>query len=128
MKAPHNTLHKTWLTVGDIEMEIVENKLIWTIISEQGDISFKADTFKQIIRRRPGFQLDQSIPCDERGGFSFDLTPGDKLNGELRPDIVERRKKQFEDYELAKRRFTLKEELERLYERRVLDRRKPKSS
>ncbi|MFD1000280.1 hypothetical protein ACFQ21_13235 [Ohtaekwangia kribbensis] len=106
-----------WLEIDDIEMEVVESKNIWTIITQQGDISFKADTFKQIIRRRPSFQLGQSIPYDERGGFSFDLTPGDKLNGELRPDIVERRKKQLEDYELAKKKFELKKELENLNER-----------
>ena len=107
-----------WLEIDDIEMEIVDSKNIWTIITQQGDISFKADTFKQIIRKRPSFQLGQSIPYDERGGFSFDLTPWDKLNGEFRTDIVERRKKQFEEYELAKRKFGLKKELENLSERR----------
>ncbi len=107
-----------WLEINDIEMEIVDNKRVWTIITQQGDISFKAATFKQIIRKMPIFQLGQSIRYDERGGLSFDLTPGDKLNRELRPDIVERRKKQFGDYELAKRKFGLKKELENLNEKR----------
>src|SRR5690606_21680430 len=93
-----------WLEIQDIEVKIANDKKVWTIITQQGDITFKADTFRQIIRKRPTFQLGQSIPYDERGGFSFDLTPGDKLNGELRPDIVERRKKESENYELAKRR------------------------
>ena len=107
-----------WLEIDDIEMEKVDSKQVWTILTQQGDISFKADTFKQIIRKPPSFQFGQSIPYDERGGFSFDLTPGDKLNEELRPDIVERRKKQFEDYELAKRKFGLKKELDNLNDRR----------
>ncbi len=107
-----------WLEIQDIEMNVVDNKINWTIITQQGNISFKADTFKQVVRKRPSFQLGQTIPYDERGGFSFDLTPGDKLNGELRPDIVGRRKKQFDDYELAKRKFKLKKELENLNEKR----------
>jgi len=107
-----------WLEIGDIEMEKIDSKQVWTILTQQGHISFKADTFKQVIRRRPSFQLGQRIPYDERGGFSFDLTPGDKLNGEFRPDIVERRKKQYEYYELAKRKFRLKKEFENLNERR----------
>jgi len=107
-----------WLEIQDIEMSQVANKRIWTIVTHQGSISFKADTLKQVVRKRPSFQLGQTIPYDERDGFSFDLTPGEKLNGELRPDIVEKRKKVFEDYELAKRKFGHKKELEDLNEKR----------
>ena len=107
-----------WLEIQDIELNQVDNKRAWTIITQQGDISFKADTFKQVIRKRPSFQLGQSIPYDERGGFSFNLTTGDKANEEIRPDIEERRKKDFEAYQLAKKRFALKNELDKLNEKR----------
>lgn len=107
-----------WLEIEDIEMTLVDNKRHWTIIAKQGDISFKADSFKQIVRRLPSLQLGQAVPYDERGGFSFDLTPGDSSKIESRPEILQRRKKQFEDYELAKRRFALANELEKLNEKR----------
>lgn len=107
-----------WLEIQDIEMNLTDNNRNWTIITQQGDISFKADSFKQVIRKRPSFQLGQSIPYDERGGFSFDLTTGDKVNGELRPIIEERRKKELGGYELAKRKFGVKKELERLLDKR----------
>jgi hypothetical protein len=107
-----------WLEIDDIEMEIVDNKSIWTIITQQGDISFKADSYKQIIRKSPTFQLGQSIPYDERGGISFDLTTGDKVVTYLRPEINDRRKRDFEAYEIAKRKFTINKTLEKLIENR----------
>ncbi|MFN7839483.1 MAG: hypothetical protein ACK5QG_16075 [Bacteroidota bacterium] len=107
-----------WLEIDDIEMEIIESKNIWTIITQQGDISFKADSYKQIIRKSPTFQLGQSIPYDERGGISFDLTTGDKVVTNLRPEIKDRRKRDFEAYEIAKRKFTVTKTLEKLNENR----------
>lgn len=107
-----------WLEIEDIEMNVIDNVRNWTIITKQGDISFKAESFKQIVRKKPSLQLGQTVPYDERGGVSFDLTPGDTLNPEQRNEIIQRRKKQFEDYELAKRRFTLSKELEKLNDNR----------
>lgn len=107
-----------WLEIQDVEMTLIDNKRHWTIITKQGDISCKADSFKQIVRKLPSLQLGQALPYDERGGFSFDLTPGDSSKIESRPEILQRRRKQFEDYELAIRRFALANELEDLEEKR----------
>lgn len=107
-----------WLEIDDIDMEIVEGKRVWTIITHQGNITFKTDTFKQIIRKKPTFQLGQSIRYNERGGFSFDITTGDKINEPVRPDIDEQRKKDFESYELAKIKFGVTRTLEKLHEDR----------
>lgn len=107
-----------WLEIEDIEMNVIDNVINWTIITQQGDISFKAESFRQIVRKKPSLQLGQTVPYDERGGFSFDLTPGETLKLEQRPEIIQRRKKQFEDYELAKRRFALNMELEKLSDNR----------
>jgi hypothetical protein len=107
-----------WLEIQDIEITVVDNESHWTIITQQGDISFKAESFKQIVRKPPSLQLGQAVPYDERGGFSFDLTPADSSMIESRPEILKRRKKQFEDYELAKRRFALTKALESLNEKR----------
>lgn len=107
-----------WLEIQDIEMGIVGNETHWTIITQQGDISLKAESFKQIVRKPPSLQLGQAVPYDERGGFSFDLTPGDSSMIESRPEILKRRKKELEDYELAKRKFQLTKELEHLSQQR----------
>jgi hypothetical protein len=107
-----------WLEIQDIELEFADSKKNWTIITQQGDISFEADSFKQIIRKRPTFQLGQSIPYDERGGYSFDLTIGDREKEEVRADIVERKKKDLEAYETLKRALITKKDLETLFEKR----------
>jgi hypothetical protein len=107
-----------WLEIQDIEISVIDNESHWTVITQQGDISFKAESFKQIVRKPPSLQLGQALPYDERGGFSFDLTPGGSSMIESRPEILQRRKKQFEDYELAKRRFQLTKDLEKLNNKR----------
>jgi hypothetical protein len=95
-------------------MTAIDGERNWVIITQQGNITFKSESFKQIIRKQPSLQLGQAVPYDERGGFSFDLTPADPLIVESRPEILQRRNKQFEDYELAKRRFALTKDLESL--------------
>jgi hypothetical protein len=107
-----------WMEIDDINMETVEYKNAWTIITQQGNISFKAESYQQIIRKRPTFQLGQSIPYDERDGISFDLTTGDKVSTSQRPEINDRRKRDFEAYEIAKRKFTVTKALEKLNENR----------
>jgi hypothetical protein len=107
-----------WFEIDDIEMEKVDSKNIWTIITQQGNMSFKADTFRQIIKKRPSFQLGQSIPYDERGGFNFDLLTGDKVADNEKPEINDRRDRDFEAYEIAKRKFTVTKTLEKLNENR----------
>lgn len=106
----------SWLDIQDIDLKIVDNKRLWTIITLQGNISFKSDAFNQIIRRKPSFQLGQRVPFDERGGFSFDLTTGDNVIEYVKPEINERRKQDFEAYELAKQKFVVLKTLEKLNE------------
>ena len=112
------SLDDRWIEIDDIEKSVEDEKMIWTIITHQGDISFKANTYKQVVRKKPSFQLGQTIPYDEREGFSFDFTPGDKIKEELRPHVVERRRKDFESYELAKRKFLVKKDWEDLHSKR----------
>jgi hypothetical protein len=114
------TFDEKWLEIEDIEKATTDKINHWTIITQQGGISFDADTFQQIIRRGPSFQFRQSIPYDERGGFSFDKTSGDKVVDELRKDIAEGKTKELEHYEIAKNRFVLKKELELLSNKRDL--------
>ena len=50
--------------------------------------------------------------------LSFDLTTGDKVIANLSPEIHDRRKRDFEAYEKAKRKFTVTKTLEKLNENR----------
>lgn len=86
-----------WLEIKDIEMNLMDKKRVWTIITGQGEIAFKADAYTQVVKRKPSYQLGQTVPYDERGGFNFDLAQGSEQNSELRPEIAERRKRQFEE-------------------------------
>src|SRR5437868_14837664 len=45
-----------WLEIEDIEMEISEQMKHWVILTRQGSISFFANSFNQIIRRKPILQ------------------------------------------------------------------------
>jgi hypothetical protein len=74
-----------WLEIDDIEMVIVDGKKQWTIITQQGEISFISAGYRQVVRRAPSFQIGQSIAYDERGGFSFDTVPGNLATYELGP-------------------------------------------
>jgi hypothetical protein len=112
------TFDNKWLEIEDIEREVTNNAIRWTIITRQGDLSFNANGFQQIIRRKPSFQIGQSIPYDERGGFNFDFTPGDKAMEEVNQNVKERRLKELEHYEIAKKKFRLKKELELLSDKR----------
>ncbi|HMJ69738.1 MAG TPA: hypothetical protein VK508_12630 [Cyclobacteriaceae bacterium] len=55
---------------------------------------------------------------DERDGFSFDSITGENLTHQTKPEILNRKKKEFEAYEFAKRRFVAKKELDELYAQR----------
>jgi len=108
-----------WLEIEDIELKLGEDSRHWTIITHQGEISFEANSFRQFVRMKPSFQLEQVVPYDERNGFSFDQRSGESIAPNARPEIEQRRKKKLEDYELAKRRFILSKELEKLNDGRA---------
>jgi len=108
------TFNATYLEIADIERVTTGQTTRWTIDTHQGAIMFNADSFKQIVRRQPCFQFGQTIPYDERGGFSFDTTPGDQIASELKPHIEKRNAEDWEHYEMAKKRHVLRKELETL--------------
>lgn len=109
------TFNATCLEIADIERIAIGQTFRWTIDTHQGDIAFNANTFRQIVRREPCFQFGQTIPYDERGGFSFDTTSGDHFVSESIPEIEQRRTREREQYEMAKKRHVLKRDLEALF-------------
>jgi hypothetical protein len=111
-----STFEETWLEIEDIEQTREGEKKRWTIATGQGDISFIASSFKQIIRQAPSLRFSQSVPYDERGGVSFEMTPGEKAKIEPKPEIVQRRIRELELYEIAKKRAAIKKELKLLQE------------
>jgi len=104
--------------IEDIELNKIENKLQWTIITQQGDIEFVADGFTQWIRQEPFFQFRQTISYIERCGFSLEQTTDQDNTNRIRQDIVEQQKKDFEHYENVKKRQLKRQEKSNLEEQR----------
>lgn len=104
--------------IEDIEREEKEGKSYYTIISEQGDISFAASGYTQTVRMYPSLQLDQAIPYQERGGVSFAHATDNKLNADIQESVNQQREKQFEHYTWAKERHLVKIEIEALNKKR----------
>lgn len=103
-----------WIEIEDIEKEAIGNGFRWTIITQQGDISFTSPTFRQIVRQQPSFQFFQAVPYDERGGISFDLVPGSEKKEQLKESVLQRKQKELKDYELAKKRREYRNQLDSL--------------
>jgi len=104
--------------IEDIELNKSDNKLQWTIITQQGDIEFEADGFTQWIRQEPFFQFGQTISYIERYGFSLEQTTDQDNPNRIRQDIVEQQKKDFEHYENVKKRQLKRKEKSDLDEQR----------
>jgi hypothetical protein len=104
--------------IEDIELNKTDNKLQWTIITQQGDIEFEADGFTQWIRQEPFFQFGQTITYIERCGFSLEQTTDKENPNRLRQDIIEQQKKDFEHYENVKKRQLKRQEKNDLEEQR----------
>jgi hypothetical protein len=104
--------------IEDIELNKLDNKLQWTIITQQGDIEFEADGFTQWIRQEPFFQFGQTISYIERCGFSLEQTTDQDNQNRIRQDIVEQQKKDFEHYENVKKRQLKRKEKSDLEEQR----------
>ena len=103
-----------WIKIEDIEKGAIGNGFRWTIITQQGDISFTSPTFRQIVRQQPSFQFFQAVPYDERGGISFDLVPGSEKKERLKESVLQRKQKELKDYELAKKRREYRNQLDSL--------------
>ena len=111
-------LYDNRMEIQDIELEIRDDKHSYTVITQQGHISFSASGFIQTVRMHPSFQLRQTIDYDERGGISLETTTDDKLSPQVEERIKERRTKEYEHYTWAKERHILKGEIESLQQKR----------
>jgi len=89
-----------------------EGETIWNIATQQGDILIGAEKFKQIIRRPPSFQFGQSIPSDERGGYSFSIDS--EKDYQPNSGILKKKEQELQAYSLEKQRRTLTSEKEQL--------------
>ena len=80
------TFDESWFEIEEIEMNFSDKLKLWTVVTQQGEISFKCESFKQIIRSKPILQFGPSIGYDERGGVSFSTIPGNQHKEELKPE------------------------------------------
>ena len=102
------------IEIEDIE-RTQENQITrWTIITQQGDFEFVSEGYEQFIRQEPFFEFGQTISFIERDGISLDRTTDQENSNKNREDIVDKRKKDLEHYENAKKRHLKKQEKEHL--------------
>ncbi|MGJ8594234.1 MAG: hypothetical protein ACSHXF_16915 [Aquaticitalea sp.] len=100
------------LEIDGITKSDVKNSTEWIIETQEGEITIHSKGFKQIIKREPNLQFGLSIPEIERGNEHFSEL-SDK-NYRHSKEILQNRKVEFDLYELANERATLKIELEKL--------------
>lgn len=96
---------------GVIRREI-DNTTEWTIKTHVGSIIIHSDSFTQIIRRAPTFQLNNFIPHEERGDQYFASVP--EKDYQESKELTQKRENEFELYKLCVQRFKLKNKLESL--------------
>ena len=102
------------IQIDDIENESTSEGLKWTIITHKGDIEFYCDGYIQYTRQEPFFEFGQAISYIERFGFHLDRTTQQDNPNRLREDLLAKRKKDFEDYENAKKRHIKRQERDTL--------------
>jgi hypothetical protein len=102
------------IEIQDIERTQKDNVNRWTIITQQGDFEFISDGYEQFIRQEPFSEFGQTISFIERNGSSLDRTTNQENPNRNREDIVDRRKKDLEHYENAKKRHLKRLEKEHL--------------
>ena len=100
--------------IEDIERTETENGILWTIITQQGNMEFISDGYTQYIRQEPFHQFGQTISYIERYGFSLERVTEQDNPNRYRKDIVEQRTKDLEHYESAKKRHQKRQEKEQL--------------
>ncbi|MGJ7030572.1 hypothetical protein [Niabella hirudinis] len=106
------------IEIEDIEREQGDRTYHWTIITRQGSIEFNADGYQQFICQPPFFKFGQVILYQERNGYSLERTTSQLNPIRNREDIVQKREKEREDYETAKKRHLKRQELASLIEAR----------
>jgi len=104
--------------IEDIERVKNAKEYVWTIITRQGDIQFNCEGYEQFIRQQPFFEFSQDIPYVERNGYSLEGTTNQDNPNRIREDLIRQREKDFEDYEMVKKRQLKRQELKQLLEAR----------
>jgi hypothetical protein len=99
-----DTAFQSGIEIDGIKREYDGDTTTWTIITQQGDMSFQSPGYTQFIRQDPFLKFGQELAYDERLGYSIEQTTNQENPNRYREDIVARRKKELEDYELVIKR------------------------
>jgi hypothetical protein len=105
---------KSPIEISDIERTRKGRTSHWIINTHQGNFEFDSDGYVQFIRQAPSFEYGPSISLFERNGFSLEKTTSQEIPKRLRDDLIERRKRESEQYENAKKRHLIRQEKEQL--------------
>ncbi len=106
------------IEISDIDRSRKGPTSHWTIITQQGDFEFDSGGYEQFIRQEPSLEYGPSISFIERNGFSLERATNQELPKRLRDDTNERRKRESEQYENAKKRHLVRQETEKLIKAR----------
>jgi hypothetical protein len=100
------------LEIDQISKSTLKNSTEWIIETQQGTITLHSESFQQIIRRKPTLQFSQCLSDEERGDKYFSEIPEkDYLESHA---LIKKKKTEFEQYELASKRNSLRIEVENL--------------
>jgi hypothetical protein len=105
---------RTIVEIDDIEMKPVADTFQWEIYTQNGLILFKSSGFEQYIRQEPFFEFGQTIPYVDRGGYSLECTTRQENPNRFSDEVVRRRTKDLEDFQVVKKRHLKKRELSEL--------------
>jgi hypothetical protein len=106
--------YKSSIEIDYIEMEGSGDSRQWDIATQNGLIQFKSTGFEQYIRQKPFFEFSQTIAHLDRGGFSLERTINQENKNRYLEESVQRRARDFENYELVKKRHLANLELSEL--------------
>jgi hypothetical protein len=102
------------IEIEDIGRTREGHKSHWIIVTNQGEYEFDSDGYEQFIRQEPSLEYGPNISLVDRHGFSLERTTNQEIPSRLRGEIIERRKKDAEHYENAKKRHLKRREKEQL--------------
>lgn len=104
--------------IEDIEKASDTEAMHWTIITQQGEISFASDGYTQFIRQQPTFEYRQLIGFGERGGLSVERTTSQPNPYLLTEQYKEQRAREFDLYNHSKNYHQYKLSLDILRKKR----------
>lgn len=100
--------------IDSIERSVGDEGISWTIDTQKGEIQLLSSGFEQFIRQKPTYQFGQTISYFDRYGYSVERTTNQNNPNLLKDDYLNRRKKDFDNYDSFKRKHLLKLEKETL--------------